>query len=172
MISDFRFESHVVFNSENSAQPRPVRTSPMALQLPIAVPGELLNLRAVEENIPAMIAHFSPLDLAWKVEVDRTRGGARATAILEVDAKTGALWMLALLEHAGTGRHSHNDGGPYGECVITLAGELNDILDDGTAVKLCSGAVMFHAPNTVHEASSDRFWAGIYHQPRGCTILT
>jgi hypothetical protein len=171
MISDFRFESHIVFNPENSVQPRLSRESPIALQLPLSVPGELLDLRAVEESIAATIAHFSPLDLAWTVEVDRTRGGARASAILETDANTGALWMLVILEQAGTGRHSHNEGGPYGECVITLAGELSDILDDGTAVKLCTGAVMFHAPNTVHEASSDRFWAGLYHQPRGCTLV-
>jgi hypothetical protein len=170
MISDFSFESHILFKKDGE-QPRPAVFTDAALQLPLSVPSELFDLRGVAENIAATVKHFSCLGLLWTIEVDRRRGGARGTAVLETDEVTGAIWVLAVLERAGTGRHSHNDGGPYGECVITLAGELDDVLDDGTAVKLRSGAVMFHAPNTVHEATSDRFWAGIYHQPRGCTLV-
>jgi hypothetical protein len=170
MISDFRFDSHIQFQND-SALPSSATDSPAALQLPLSLPSELLNLRGVTETIESMIEHFSALDLAWSLEVDGIYGGSRATALLDIDETTGGQWVLALLEHASTGRHSHNAGGAYGECVITLAGELEDMLDDGTAVKLCRGAVMFHAPNTVHEATSHRFWAGLYHQPRGCTAV-
>jgi hypothetical protein len=170
MISDFSFESPILFQN-GSAHPWPVKDRPTGLQLPVAIPDPLLNLRGVPANLKATIEHFAPLQLTWVIEADGGSGGARGTAVLETDSATGAVWALSVLQRASTGRHRHNDGGSYGECVITLAGELDDVLDDGTAVRLRSGAVMFHAGKTVHEATADCYWAGIYHQPRGCTPM-
>ena len=170
MISDFSFESPVAFE-KGEALPGPAVKDDCALRLPIAVPDELLRLDGVAQTIDGVIRHFSPLRLTWTVELDVPRGGARASAVLQKDDLTGAVWLLGVLQTAGTGLHSHNEGGPYGECVITLAGEMDDVLDDGTPVRLERGAVMFHAPNTIHEATSSRYWVGLYHQPRGCTLM-
>lgn len=171
MISDFSFENFIVGQS-GASQSAPVQgESPMALQLPLLLPEQLLNLRGVAENMEAFFDHFSPLHLSWEIEGDRLRGGIRATAVLEADPRTGGVWALCVLERASTGRHRHRAGGAYGECVITLAGELDDVLDDGTAVKLRTGAVMFHAVDTIHEASTVSYWAGLYHQPHGSTLV-
>ncbi len=171
MISDFSFEYSIVGRS-GVTQPAPVQIeNPVALQLPLLLPEQLLNLRGVAENLEAFLEHFAPLQLAWEFEGDNVRGGIRVTGVLDADSRTGGIWALCVLERAGTGRHLHHAGGAYGECVITLAGELDDILDDGTAVKLRTGAVMFHAVNTIHEASAVSYWAGLYHQPRGSTLL-
>ena len=48
--------------------------------------------------------------------------------------------------------------------------ELQDELDDGSAVTLRRGAVMFHAADTTHNAKARRYWAGLTHQPRGITL--
>jgi hypothetical protein len=169
MISDFSFDYSSVGKSGVTQTPSVEVESPLGLQLPLLLPGGLLNLTGVAPNLAAFLEHFAPLQLAWKIEGDEARGGVRVTGVLQTDSKTGAIWALSVLERAGTGRHRHNDGGAYGECVITLAGELDDILDDGTAVKLRTGGVMFHAANTIHEPSAECYWAGLYHQPRGCT---
>jgi hypothetical protein len=168
MISEFSFESPLSFGTNNTPTRQPVQIG-SGLQLPLAIPGELLNLEEVAANLIATIEHFATLELMWVVEKNRD-GGSRATAVLTADPLTRGVWALIVLEDASTGRHQHNEGGVYGECVITLAGELDDVLDDGTAVKLGRGAVMFHAPTTVHEATA-KFWVGLYHQPRGCTLL-
>ena len=167
MISDFNFESPILFAGGDrcfgASDTRP------SLQLPISIPNELLNLVDVAEKLECAIEHFASMHLVWVVEADGRIGGARATAVLRDEETTGGTWTIVILEGAGTGRHRHNDGGAYGECVITLAGELDDILDDGAAVKLRRGAVMFHAGATTHEAIAKRFWVGICHHPRGCT---
>jgi quercetin dioxygenase-like cupin family protein len=97
-------------------------------------------------------------------------GGSRATATLKAFAgPEGGIWNLIALEAASTGLHQHQPGAAvYGECVITLAGELDDEYDDGTPIRLRTGDVMFHAPGTIHEATAERFWLGIIHQPEGC----
>jgi len=169
MISEFRFESSVVFNS-NVNDPRSSAVDrPRGLQLPLWMPGELLNLRQVEPTVQAVLTHFAPLHLGWSYKVDKACGGVRVTAVLESDPVTGEVWELAVLQRSGMGRHRHNVGGLYGECVITLAGEMDDLLDDGTPVKLKAGAVMFHAVDTVHEARAEGFWTGLTHRPRGAT---
>jgi hypothetical protein len=168
MISDFSFESPLSFGTDNTQTRQPIHIC-SGLQLPLSIPGELLNLEGVAANVPATIEHFAMLELRWVVE-KISGGGSRATAVLAADAQSCGVWALTVLERAGTGLHQHNEGGVYGECVITLAGELEDVLDDGTAVKLNRGAVMFHAPTTIHEAKA-KFWVGLYHQPRGCTLL-
>ena len=167
MISDFNFESPILFTSGDQRSGHSGVQS--CLQLPLAIPNELLNLVDVAQTLESAIKHFAPMQLVWVVESDRRLGGARATAMLNEDNATGDVWTIVVLEGAGTGRHRHNDGGTYGECVITLAGELDDILDGGAAVKLRRGAVMFHAGATTHEATANHFWVGLCHQPRGCT---
>jgi hypothetical protein len=169
MISEFSFESSSSFTEESVQARQPVAIY-SGLQLPLTLPGELLNLDGVEETVSATIEHFAGLELLWVIEAT-SGGGSRATAVLAADPLTSAVWALIVLENSSTGPHQHNEGGTYGECVITLAGELDDVLDDGTAVKLGRGAVMFHAPSTNHDATAPRFWVGLYHQPRGCTPL-
>jgi hypothetical protein len=165
MISDFSFDSSSKFDPRVA----PDFNRPLGLQLPVVVPSALLNLSGVAENLHAFVNHFAPLALTWVFEKDPARGGKRVTGVLSSDHETGGVWSFVALERASTGRHQHNGGGIYGECVITLAGELQDELDDGTAVALRRGAVMFHAPDTTHDAKARRFWAGITHQPRGVT---
>jgi hypothetical protein len=169
MISEFSFGSSLSFKEENLRARQAVEIC-SGLQLPLTLPGELLNMGGVAETVSATIEHFAVLGLLWVVEATRG-GGSRATAVLAADPLTSAVWALLVLENSSTGPHKHNEGGSYGECVITLAGELDDVLDDGTAVRLGRGAVMFHAPSTSHDAKATRFWAGLYHQPHGCTPL-
>src|SRR6187455_1357090 len=109
MICDFSFESPIAFKKDGSL-PWPVVKGDCALQLPIAVPDALLRLDDVAQNIDAVIQHFSPIRLTWTIDIDRQRGGARASAVLEKDDLTGAVWLLAVLQNAGTGLHSHNEG--------------------------------------------------------------
>ena len=163
MISDFGFESLASFKVES--------TNPPILQLPLSISGEMLNLDQSAVSIEATIKHFAALQLEWVIEYDR-QGGKRAIASLDLHAESGGIWTLMVLEQAGTGRHRHDAGGVYGECVITLAGELDDILDDGTPVRLARGAVMFHAPDTIHEAMTNGGWVGLCHHPCGCTPVS
>lgn len=166
MISDFSFDSsHTKFNSPVA----PDFARPLGLQLPIVVPSALLNLTGVGDSLHAFVNHFAPLALTWVFEKDPVRGGKRVTGVVSSDRETGGVWSFVALERASTGAHRHNAGGPYGECVITLAGELQDELDDGNAITLRRGAVMFHAADTAHNAKARRYWAGITHQPRGIT---
>ena len=168
MIFDFNFESSAV-NRSNSAVERSIDRG-AALQLPLSISGELLNLSAVKPSAPDAMAHFAPLNLVWHCDTDPVRGGARCLGLLS-ESEAGGVWALLILEHASTGVHQHNQGGAYGECVITLGGELEDTLDDGTAVTLRTGAVMFHAQHTIHEAIAENFWVGLFHQPAGSTEL-
>lgn len=170
MICDFSFESNALFSvggatSLTAAHPRP------DLQLPLRIPGELLQLGAVAPSLEATIRHFAPLQLIWKINGE-PGAGTRATATLEAHQATGGTWELCVLMDASTRRHRHHAGALYGECVITLAGALNDTLDDGTAVVLRAGTVMFHAADTIHDATADCYWVGIIHQPCGCTFLS
>ena len=167
MISNFSFESPVEFKNTITTTPSVGANSAAGLQLPLAVPGNILDLEGVDSSLSALLEHFAPLGLQWYPELDDVRGGMRITGILDENNATGGVWALVILECASIAKHCHNAGGAYGECSITLAGELDDFLDDGTPVKLCSGAVMFHAVNTIHEPSTERFWVGLCHQPTG-----
>jgi quercetin dioxygenase-like cupin family protein len=130
-------------------------------------PTEFLDLSRVEESIEACRAHFGALEIAWQVETIG-RDGKRSVSILKSDPDTGDIWSLVLLERGSLGKHAHNCGGSYGELIIGLAGKLNDKTDNGRRVVLRAGDVLFHAPGSVHEASTRTFWAGLIHQPRGC----
>jgi hypothetical protein len=166
MISDFSFDSSV---SKFDSSVAPDFEKPLGLQLPIRVPTALLNLSRVGESLHAFVNHFAPLALTWVFEKDSVRGGKRVTGVVSTDRQTGGVWSFVALERASTGSHRHNSGGLYGELLITLAGELQDEMDDGTAVTLNRGAVLFHAADTAHNAKARRYWAGITHQPRGVT---
>jgi hypothetical protein len=166
MISDFSFGSFVVSNSPSA--PRKVSDSAgLRLELPLWLPGSLLNLSQVEASVEGFVEHFASLHLGWRYRKDSHGGGLCATGLLQADCRTGEIWGLIAMQRSTTGWHRHLAGGPYGECVMTLAGELFDSLDNGVPVRLATGAVMFHAPNTIHEAVAETYWAGIYHQPRG-----
>jgi hypothetical protein len=137
------------------------------MSFPIAIP----DLTDIEPTVDAFLARLKPLNLAWRVERNNQFGKARALAVFELNPQTQEIWAIAALEQATAGKHRHNPGGIYGELVISLAGVLNELQDDGTPVKLGPARVIFHAPNTIHQASADVFWAGIYHQPFGCTPI-
>ena len=132
-------------------------------------PTEVIELDGVEPTVDAVLAHLEPLGLQWLVERNNEFGKARATAVFELNRETGEIWAIGVLEAATAGKHVHNPGGIYGELVISLAGELNEVTDAGQPIKLPANAVLYHGPNTIHQASADVFWAGIYHQPRGST---
>jgi len=170
MISNFTFDYSTLVKCAEMARYSADAENPLGLRLPIRFTTGLLNLKDVGPHLSAVQAHFASLNLDWWTELDRRRGGVRAVALLDFELGTGGVWALAVLERTDTGRHRHTEGGPYGECVITLSGELEDTLDDGNPVTLDSGAVMFHEGGTIHTANAPRFWAGLYHQPRGCTL--
>jgi len=169
MISDFSFEPSVATSTEFVPFPPSDTVQPLGLRLPLTFPDDILNLRGVPLTIEACVKHFAPLQFKWQFDCDAGRHGMRALAIFDLNLETGGVWALMLLDRTGTGRHRHNRGGAYGECVITLAGQLEDTLDDASPVVLQTGAVMFHAAGTTHEARTSCFWAGLYHQPCGCT---
>lgn len=169
MISVFSFEPSVI------ATPEPRSASdtgdPLGLLLPLRFPPGMLCLDQVPASFDAMIKHFAPLGLEWSGETDEVRPGWRFTGVLDRDPDSGGTWAIVVLDDASTGMHLHNPGGVYGECLITLAGELEDVRDDGKRVTLCRGDVMFHAVNTRHDASAPQFWVGLCHQPRGNTPI-
>jgi quercetin dioxygenase-like cupin family protein len=132
-------------------------------------PTEVLELDGIEPTVDAFLEHLKPLGLQWRVERNNEFGKARATSVFELNRETGEIWAIGALEAATAGKHIHNPGGTYGELVISLAGELNEVTDAGEPIKLPAGAVLYHGPNTTHQASADVFWAGLYHQPRGST---
>ena len=171
MIFDFDFENSGGHGGRSLAGGKGSGPRRLGLQLPLCIPGELLDLRRVESSAGDAMAHFASLQLVWRCDTDFERGGVRCLAVLSESA-TGGIWGILVLENASTGVHQHNHGGAYGECVITLAGELADTLDDGTAVTLRTGDVMFHAQHTIHDAIAERFWVGLFHQPAGSTELS
>lgn len=101
----------------------------------------------------------------WKVH-DAPHGGKTAFAITSGNRETGELHVLAVLENAQVPGHEHIAGGPYGELILTIAGELYDMSDEGRHVYLKPGDVLIHAGGTSHMPHAT-FWFGYYHQPRG-----
>ena len=137
----------------------------------MSFPIDIPDMSGMAPTVEAFLALMKPLGLAWRVERNNAFGKARALAVFTLNPQTQEVWAFGALEQATAGKHEHNAGGLYGELVISLAGELNELRDDGTPEKLGPGRVMFHGPNTIHQASADVFWAGLYHQPRGCTPI-
>ena len=85
--------------------------------------------------------------------------------------ETDEIFVLAALEKASAPAHEHIPGGPYGELIHTLSGELHDYTDDGEKVVLIPGETLMHAGATKHEPWAIGFWLGFYHQPRGQRTL-
>lgn len=166
--SDF---CHWPSNKQSTDLPRGIKEDAIALLLPLNLPRPCLHLEHVEHSIQATCRHFSFLELDWKIERSGNFGDARAEAILKSDKTTGDLWTLVVLESAALDKHLHNPGGAYGEFIIGLQGELDDRMDNGTPVRIGAGSVMFHAGKTVHQPSAPLFWAGIFHQPRGFSLV-
>ena len=133
---------------------------------PTVFPTELFELDPSVCSIQEVIDQLAPLGLKWQVEDEPQNNRKRALAPLFVDPATKEIWAVAAIENWSSPRHLHNPGGIYGELVISLAGSLDDVTDGGTPVKCVPGTVIFHAGNTIHQATGE-FWAGIYHQPRG-----
>ena len=132
----------------------------------MSFPSALLAIGPGVSTVQEVIDQLQPLGLQWQVENDPAGCRARAVAPLHLDRATGEIWAVAVAENWGSPRHLHNPGGIYGELVITLAGSLDDVTDDGVAVQCTPGTALYHAPNTIHQATG-AFWVGIYHQPRG-----
>jgi hypothetical protein len=131
-------------------------------------PAALFELDNNVCTVREVIDKLQPLGLKWQVEDDPANDRARAIAPLFLNPETKEIWAVAIAQNWGSPRHMHNPGGIYGEVVITLVGELDDVTDDGVPVKCTRGTVLYHDVNTVHQATG-AFWAGIYHQPRGST---
>jgi hypothetical protein len=146
---------------------RSSRVLPIGLILPVDFPTEFLDLSRVHPSIKGCLAHFEALGLEWTLKTGGVVGLPCATALASASVAKGENWLLVIAEAGCLGRHLHGPGGLYGEITITLAGELDDQTDDGSAVSLREGEVLFHAPDTVHKPFVRIFWAGLVHQPQG-----
>jgi hypothetical protein len=142
---------------------------PISLLLPVDIPSTLFDLSDVALTAKECRQHFGELELEWTVERNGSFGRTRTHSVLSFNPLSGDIWTLVILEAATAGKHKHNEGGPYGEFIVSLAGDLDDLRDDGCPVELKAGMVLFHAANTIHEARATKFWVGLIHQPHGCT---
>ena len=72
--------------------------------------------------------------LKWKVHPSPDGTGQTAYAIVSGNKDTKECWIMAVIEKCAAPKHQHNPGGIYGEMILTIAGELHDIRDDGVPV--------------------------------------
>ena len=107
--------------------------------------------------------------LKWRV-YPSDDGGKTAFTVLGGNKETGEVHILAAIERGSAPRHEHVDGGAYGELIMTIAGELEDIADSGEHVILRPGQMLFHRGGSIHTPRASTFWFGYYHQPRGSRI--
>lgn len=138
----------------------------LARWFPTAVP----DFAHLAPTVDAALIPFASLNLPWKIERDAVTGKVRAVAVLESDPVAGGTWLVVALQRAALDRHRHTAGGDYGEMIVTLAGELSDLTDDGDSIELGLNSVAFHAGGTTHQPSAAVFWLGLFHQPRGTTV--
>ena len=105
----------------------------------------------------------------WKVQ--EVGKGRTAYAVVSGNKETGECWVMAVIEDCAAPKHRHNPGGgKYGEMILTINGSLQDIRDDGHELIYCAGSVAFLPEDSVH-APFAVFWHGLYHQPRGSTLV-
>ena len=109
--------------------------------------------------------------LKWRVYPGES-GGKTAFTILGGNKETGELHVLAAIEGGSAPEHEHLAGGTYGELILTIAGELEDVSDDGEPVVLKPGQMLVHRGGSVHVPRASRFWFGYYHQPRGSRLTS
>ncbi len=137
------------------------------------MPGGLFFLDDSVGTIEAAIKALSPLNLNWRVQSGQGPSGKSAIAVLERNSDTGNIWAVAALEKNWSTHHRHNnEGGDYGEMIITLAGLLPDRDATGEPVSLTKGTIIYHAGGTEHEKFYSDFWVGVFNQPRGSMPLS
>lgn len=160
--------SAVAFTS--SITPLNITFTPVASVLAQKFPAAIFDGATSVTTVDNFIAQLQILGLSWQIEKNGEFGTARAQAVFDHDTETGEAWVIATMEQAVDAPHRHGAGGPYGELLFTLAGELEDIIA-GNVSTLGVGSVAFHAPETTHMPRARRFWAGLYHRPRGVTAV-
>ncbi len=105
--------------------------------------------------------------LAWK-PFKTADGGALAFVKLNGTTSNGDFLVLAAIEKASAPPHEHlGDSDNEGELILTFAGELHDVSDDGAVVVLRPGDILRHAGGTTHAPCAPNFWFGIYRQKLG-----
>ena len=130
-------------------------------------------------KLPLLDADFRSIDdvlarlpmYKWKA-YPTPEGGRTAFTILGGNKETGELHVLAAIEGGSAPEHEHLDGGAYGELIMTIAGELQDVTDEGEPVTLKPGQMLFHRGASVHVPRASGFWLGYYHQPRGSRLTS
>ena len=136
------------------------------------MPGGLFFLDDSVTTIDAAIKALAGLDLKWQVQSGPGASAKSAIAVLERNGDTGNIWAVAALEKNWSTHHRHNNqGGDYGEMIITLAGLLPDRDATGEPVSLTKGTIIYHAGGSEHEKFFSDFWVGVFNQPRGSTPL-
>lgn len=137
------------------------------------MPGGLFVLDDSVITIEAAIKALAHLNLKWQVQSGPGPSAKSAIAVIERSSDTGKIWAVAALENNWSTHHRHNnEGGDYGEMIITLAGLLPDRDATGEPVSLTKGTIIYHAGGTEHEKFYSDFWVGVFNQPRGSMPLS
>jgi hypothetical protein len=136
------------------------------------MPGGLFVVDDSVTTIESAIKALAGLDLKWQVQSGTAPGAKSAIAVLERDARTGNIWAVAALEKNWSTHHRHNnEGGDYGEMIVTLGGLLPDKDAAGVPVSLTRGTIIYHPGGMEHQRFYSEFWVGLFNQPRGSTPL-
>ena len=136
------------------------------------MPGGLFFLDDSVGTIDAAIKALTALNLNWRVQSGQAPGAKSAIAVLQRNGDTGNIWAVAALEKNWSTHHRHNnEGGDYGEMIITLGGLLPDKDATGEPVSLTKGTIIYHAGGSEHEKFYSDFWVGVFNQPKGSTPL-
>jgi hypothetical protein len=143
--------------------PAQITFTPVTALLAGKFPADVFSAAQVATSVDTFVAKLAPLGLVWDVEKDGAFGAARAWAVVASDPQSGEAWAIAALDDASLPPHQPNPGGPYGELLFTLVGELIDTVG--------AGRIRFHSPDTMSTPRATGFWAGLYHQPRGVTAV-
>ena len=136
------------------------------------MPGGLFIVDDSVTTIEAAIKALAGLDLKWQVQNGPGPGARSAIAVLERNGGTGDIWAVAALQKSWSTHHRHNnEGGDYGEMIVTLGGALPDTDATGEPVSLTRGTIIYHPGGMEHQKFYSDFWLGVFHQPRGSTPL-
>lgn len=126
----------------------------------------LLNDASSLEEITTIFGN-----LKWRTYPSPQGEGRTSFAVIGGNKKTGEIHVLAVIENCAAPEHEHTAGGQYGELIITIAGELEDVTDAGEPILLRPGMHLVHGGGTRHQPRA-KFWFGYYHQPRGSTLVS
>lgn len=109
--------------------------------------------------------------LKWQVQ-HREDGGVVAFVKLHGGREEHDFLILTALERARTMPHEHlGNPGDEGELIMSLAGELYDVTDDGKETILRPGDKLRHAAGSRHAPFAPVFWLGLYRQKIGNRIV-